>query len=466
MCVRSINQRLVGKPKALVPTTTKPTTSGKKPKAQVPTTRKPTTGGGKANTAPETPAVPKPKSNRGRPKAVQHSMHALRIEAKPRITTVEKEVTQTNKGRTLLVSSNVVKKYKLHSLRGYGFKFGMNPKTGHNEVYRSIAKRYAMGNEGIGSFHHCHGYVETSRKKMKLETFRRFFVRRNRFLTDISAVRNSKKSIKYTTKEDQRAIVTNIDLEETNNRFQFETIHQLYRDDMSAFNSCLLSKAVDRCEPHINKHLLEKLQTTVKKGIWVYGPPGTGKSCTVLWFTQGNHYEIPQETNRLVKEDLVRRREQQREDEMIAKQMSREGDLNICIGLKGVYYDTKTHYQCLHCDKVLTKANKARHSEVCVKQPNLDEITVTQVLNEVFGKISPRPTPQTKACSCYVCDKIIPYKDIKAHIAEHKSKGSRGQTPTKPLVDTSEKKKKTVVKTPAPTTVGKKQKAAPKTPAV
>lgn len=56
------------KPKALVPTTTKPTTSGKKPKAQVPTTRKPTTSGGKANTAPETPAVPKPKSNRGRPK--------------------------------------------------------------------------------------------------------------------------------------------------------------------------------------------------------------------------------------------------------------------------------------------------------------------------------------------------------------------------------------------------------------
>lgn len=26
-----------------------------------------------------------------------------------------------------------------------------------------------------------------------------------------------------------------------------------------------------RCEPHINKHLLERLQTTVKKGIWVYG---------------------------------------------------------------------------------------------------------------------------------------------------------------------------------------------------
>ncbi|CAC5392352.1 unnamed protein product [Mytilus coruscus] len=96
---------------------------------------------------------------------------------------------------------------------------------------------------------------------------------------------------------------------------------------MSAFNSCLyastkwstpfkknafndylnyrcdqysLSKAVDRCEPHINKHLLEKLQTTVKKGIWVYGPPGTGKSCTVLWFTQGNHYEIPQVINQFV----------------------------------------------------------------------------------------------------------------------------------------------------------------------
>ncbi|CAC5392344.1 unnamed protein product [Mytilus coruscus] len=160
-----------------------------------------------------------------------------------------------------------------------------------------------MGNEvGIGSFHHCHGYVETSRKKMKLETFRRFFLRRNRFLTDISAVRNSKKSIQYTTKEDQLAIVTNIDLEETNNRFQFETIHQLYRDNMSAFNSSLyastkwttsfkknafsdylnyrcdeysLSNAVARCEPHINQALLEKMQTTPKKGIWVYGPPGT-----------------------------------------------------------------------------------------------------------------------------------------------------------------------------------------------
>lgn len=98
---------------------------------------------------------------------------------------------------------------------------------------------------------------------------------------------------------------------------------------------------------------------------------------------------------------------------MIAKQMSREGDVNIGIGLRGIYYDTKTHYQCLYCDKVLTKANKARHSKVCVQQPDLQEQTVTQVLNEVFGKPSPLPAAQTKACSCFVCDKTIPLKALR-----------------------------------------------------
>ncbi|CAG2190969.1 unnamed protein product [Mytilus edulis] len=142
------------------------------------------------------------------------------------------------------------------------------------------------------------------------------------------------------------------------------------------------------------------------------------------------------EMDRLVKEDLVRRREQQREDEMIAKQMSREGDVNIGIGLRGIYYDTKTHYQCLYCDKVLTKANKARHSQ----------------------SLCPTTRPPGTNCNASA-ERDHPPEGIKAHIAEHKRKGTRGKPPPQPSVQTSDNKKKTVVKTPAATTVAKKPKA-------
>lgn len=200
-----------------------------------------------------------------------------------------------------------------------------------------LGKSYVVGNEKgvLGRFAHTHMAIKIKPCKIPTEDFplvtlpppkkkrikwielkvpvnkvRKFFLRRDRFLTNCKAIRSLPSATKYCTKEDMKAILKGIDAEwagpdwiayqiamrypgldeamyqvrRWNNQFslnKFKRIHANY------WNKVHIQQSLESSEPFINKPLMKQLSPSAK-GLYIWGSPGRGKTTTVLHYTKGN----------------------------------------------------------------------------------------------------------------------------------------------------------------------------------
>lgn len=188
----------------------------------------------------------------------------------------------------------------------------------------------------LGDTYHSHVYVELKKIRVpkvplvivpypqkvewvkcdfQVKRVQRAVRRRHRFLGDIEAVRVPKKAMRYTTKEDMDAKVFGVDSEllhpdwiawqiarrhenlndamyqvrRWQNSFclkKFKRIHQEFH------NRRIRTEALERAKDHTNPTVMQILDSTEKKGVYVYGSPGSGKTSSVLAWTDGRAYEL------------------------------------------------------------------------------------------------------------------------------------------------------------------------------